>query len=362
MDVYALIIAGGVGARFWPRSKKRTPKQLLEIIGHGTMIQNTVYRLDPLIPKERILVITNSDQVDELRRQLPTIPERNILIEPTGRNTAPAIALGAEVLRKRSGTDSVMVVLPADHIVHDIHEFQRVLQSAITVAESSSNLVTLGITPTRPETGYGYIQFDDSASPNSFTHLHAYPVVTFAEKPNLATAQRFLDSGDFLWNSGMFIWKTSTVLNSIAEFLPDLSEEMSRLRPAIDTDEFVASLEVAYREMDSISVDYGVMEKAKNRYVIPSDFGWNDLGSWDEVFRIYPKDEFNNVVQGDVVLRDVRNSHISTHDARVIAVIGCEDMIVIDAEDALLICKRGRSQEVKEVVDSIKKRNLSHVL
>ena len=361
MEPYALIIAGGVGARFWPRSREHTPKQLLEIIGHGTMIQNTVSRLDPIIPRERILIVTNAHQADELQRQLPQIPPENIIIEPFGRNTAPAIGLGAEILKKRLG-DAVMVVLPADHLVHDITAFQETLSNAISVATESRGFVTIGVTPTRPETGYGYIQYHRSDEHRAYAAQDAYEVVTFAEKPNIETAKRFLESGDFVWNSGMFIWRVSTILNGIADHLPELAEELDRLEEHIDTDGFPAALENAYGEMRPISVDYGVMEKAGDRYVIPADFGWNDLGSWDEVARIFPKDESGNAVEKEMFLKDVRNCHISSANGRFVAAIGVEDLIIIDTDDAVLVCRKGQSQGVKEVVDFLRKKGLTQYL
>ncbi|MCB2205001.1 NTP transferase domain-containing protein [bacterium] len=362
MDAYALIIAGGVGARFWPRSREHSPKQLLEIIGSGTMIQNTVYRMDPIIPKERILVITSAQQEEGVRKQLPQLPPENIIVEPFGRNTAPAIGLGAQILKKRLDDDAVMLVLPADHLVHDIAAFQETLKNAIAVAEKSRGFVTIGVTPTRPETGYGYIQFQKADDERPYAAEEAYEVVTFAEKPNVETAQRFLESGDFVWNSGMFIWRVSTILNGIADHLPELSEELDRLSADIDTDRFAASLEAAYGEMRPISVDYGVMEKADHRYVLPADFGWNDLGSWDEVARLFPKDQHDNAAAGEVFLRDAYNCHVTTTDGRYAAVIGAEDLIVIDTADAVLVCHKGRSQEVKEVVDHLRKKGLGQFL
>lgn len=361
MDTYALIIAGGVGARFWPRSRGHTPKQLLEIIGHGTMIQNTVYRLDPIIPRERILIVTSAQQAEEVERQLPQIPTENIIVEPFGRNTAPAIGLGAEILKKRVG-DAVMVVLPADHLVHDITSFQETLQNAISVADESRGFVTVGVTPTRPETGYGYIQYHRSDEHRAYADQDAYRVVTFAEKPNVETANRFLESGDFVWNSGMFIWRVSTILNGIADHLPELAEELDRLEEHIDTDGFSEALEDAYGEMRPISVDYGVMEKAEDRYVIPADFGWNDLGSWDEVERIFPKDEDGNAVEKEMFLKNVRNCHISSANGRFVAAIGVEDLIIIDTDDAVLVCRKGQSQAVKEVVDFLRKKGLTQYL
>ncbi|MBI5647207.1 MAG: mannose-1-phosphate guanylyltransferase [Ignavibacteriae bacterium] len=357
MKLYALIIAGGVGARFWPRSRERSPKQLLDIVGAGTMIQNTVYRLDPLIPAENVLVVTNAVQAAEIHRQLPRVPRENILVEPAGRNTAPAIAFGAEVLRHRVG-DAVMVVVPADHLVHDVVGYQDTLKRAIRTAVKTRGLVTLGIRPTHPETGYGYIQYDDRGSDSDLGRLGAHPVKTFAEKPNLETAKMFLESGDFLWNSGMFIFKVKPILNAFAEFLPDVTDEFRRLRPLIDTPGFAAALETAYRGMRSISIDYGVMEKAENRYILPSEFGWNDLGSWDEAYRVAEKDGDENVIVGTVFARDTRRCHISTTAKRVVAAIGVEDLSIIDTDDAVLVCRRGRSQEVKDIVDLLKKQNL----
>lgn len=360
MDTYALIIAGGVGARFWPRSRERSPKQLLEIIGRGTMIQNTVYRLDPVVPKERILVVTSAGQADEVRRQLPQIPVENIIVEPFGRNTAPAIGLGALIVEKRAG-EAVMVVLPADHLVHDIATFQETLRTAVDTAVASRGYVTVGVTPTRPETGYGYIQFDRRGVEGDATGT-ACRVVTFAEKPNLETAQRFLESGDFVWNSGMFIWRTSTILNGIAEHLPELSDELSRLAEHVDTPGFDDALLSAYGEMTPISIDYGVMEKAADRFVIPADFGWNDIGSWDEVARMFPHDEDGNATQGGTFLRDVRNCHIATTDRRFVAAVGVEDLLIIDTDDAVLVCRKGRSQDVKDVVDHLRRKNMTQLL
>ncbi|MAT38513.1 MAG: mannose-1-phosphate guanylyltransferase [Ectothiorhodospiraceae bacterium] len=360
MDIHALIIAGGVGARFWPRSRERSPKQLLRILGEGTMIQNTVARLNPIVPEQNILIITNALQADEVQRQLPQIPPENIIIEPAGRNTAPAVALGAEILTKRHG-DAKMIVLPSDHIIHDVKEFHNVLDRAVRLADEQDGLVTIGIKPTHPETGYGYIQFDNDESEERDLH-GGHPVKTFAEKPNLATAEKFLASGDFVWNSGMFIWKASTVRRSIAEFLPDISDEIQRLHGSVDTDRFYHDLEVAYREMRGISIDYGIMEKAENRYVIPADFGWNDLGSWDEVYRLKEKDGTGIAEEGTVISIDVNNAHLVAGEGRVLAAIGVEDVSIIDTNDSVLVFKHGHSQTVKEVVDYLRKNNMSDYL
>jgi mannose-1-phosphate guanylyltransferase len=361
MNVYGLIIAGGVGARFWPRSRERSPKQLLEILGQGTMLQNTVARLHPIIPPENVMIVTNELQVQELRKQVPGIPDENIVVEPVGRNTAPAIALGAELLKARAG-DAVMVVLPADHLVHDVEAFQAVLRNAIHVAVKSRGLVTIGIKPTRPETGYGYIQFEDAVEDNRYARYGAYPVKTFAEKPNKETARSFISSGDFLWNSGMFIWKVSAILNNFAEHLPDMLEEFHRIRPLAGTAEYWQKLAAFYPQIRSISIDYGIMEKAERRFILPAEFGWNDLGSWDEVYRLSEKDAHNNIFQGNVFIRDVSNCHISTTPKRLAAAIGVEDLSIIATDDAVLVFKHGRSQEVKDIVDELRKKALRKYL
>lgn len=361
MEVFAVIIAGGVGARFWPKSRGRMPKQLLEIIGQGSMIQNTVLRLQPVVPAERVLIITNAEQEAEIRRQIPAVPAANILVEPVGKNTAPAIMLGAEVLKKRAG-DRVMIVLPADHLIRDVPAFHDTLRRAVSVAEKSKGLVTLGVRPTAPETGYGYIQYDETATDNPYAKDGAFPVRTFAEKPNLPTAMRFIESGDFLWNSGMFIWKCSAIKNAIAEQLPDLFEEFQRIRHLVDTDEYPRALEGAYKEMPSISIDYGVMEKAGHRYIIPVEFGWSDLGSWDEVYRLSEKDESGNAVKGTVFVEDVKNCQIVSDPSMAVAAIGVQDLIIIQTGDALLVCRRGKSQQVKNVVDFLRKNELEDYL
>lgn len=361
MNVYALIMAGGVGARFWPRSRERSPKQLLEIIGNGTMLQNTVYRLDPIVARENILIVTNKHQYHEVQRQLPQIPSENIIVEPFGRNTAPAIGLAAEILEKRV-SDAIMIALPADHLVHDIRAFHEIIERGIQVAEVTDGLVTIGIRATRPETGYGYIQYIDEQQAKDYRKLGAYRVKTFAEKPNLVTAQRFIESGDFVWNSGIFIWKASTILKAIREYLPELADELKQLNESIDTEKFSEALEMAYHEMRGISIDYGVMEKSMNTFVIPGEFGWSDLGSWDEVYRMLPKDEMGNTFSGNIFSKDTRNCYILGSDDKMIAVIGGEDQIIIDTGDALLICAKGRSQEIKEIVDHLRRKQMNEFL
>ncbi|HUL42887.1 MAG TPA: mannose-1-phosphate guanylyltransferase [Bacteroidota bacterium] len=360
-NVYAVIMAGGVGSRFWPRSREKSPKQLLEIAGKGTMIQNTVKRISRMIEPENILVVTNKVQKPIVAKQLPKIPAENIIIEPIGRNTAPCIGLAGLFVR-RLDPEAVMVVLPADHIMQDEEEFRRVLNLAIWVAYESRKLITVGIQPTRPETGYGYIQvINEDDGKNPYFSRGVSMVKTFAEKPNLATAQQFLKSGDFLWNSGMFIWRVDAIMNEIERLLPEMYRELLKVEEVLDDKSFDRVLETAYRKIRGISIDYGVMEKAKQVYVLRGDFGWSDVGSWDEVYRISGKDEHGNSVTGKALLQDTKDSLVFAGD-KIVATVDVDNLIVIVTDDAVLVCKRGRSQDVKEVVDYLRRKQMSEFL
>jgi mannose-1-phosphate guanylyltransferase len=359
--VYAVIMAGGVGTRFWPRSREKSPKQLLEILGKGTMIQNTVKRLEPLVGPLDTFVITNRVQRSLVQKQLPAVPEDNILDEPVGRNTAPCIGLAALHLR-RLDPDAVMLVMPADHTIQKIGEFHRILGIAITAAGESGSLLTIGIQPTRPETGYGYIQIHTDEGPhNPYHDRGVLKVKTFAEKPNPQTAERFLASGDFLWNSGMFVWRADAILREIERSLPDLYAELKRIEPVIGTPQYQSTVETVYGMIRGISIDYGVMEKSENVFVIPADLGWNDLGSWDEVFRIAGRDPHGNSITGKVIQKDMKNCYVYSPE-KVVATIGVEDLIIVNTDDALLVCRVGQSQEVKEVSDYLKRKQMFEYL
>ncbi len=360
-NAFAVIMAGGVGTRFWPRSREKSPKQLLEILGKGTMIQNTVQRLDPIVSPHQVYVITNRVQKAQVRTQLASLPSENIIDEPLGRNTAPCIGLAALHLR-RVDPDAVMVVIPADHVIREVEEFHRVLRLAVMTAYESGGLLTIGIKPTHPETGYGYIQIlteEDPSTPHYSRGVRR--VKTFAEKPNLTTAERFLASGDFLWNSGMFVWRVDAILREIERCLPDLWKELQKIDSAIGTPQYQATLELAYGLIRGISIDYGVMEKTRNVFVIPADLGWNDLGSWDEVARLSGKDASGNSITGTVIQRDTSNCFIYS-PGKMVATIGAEDLIIVNTEDALLICRKGMSQDVKEISDYLKRKQMNEYL
>ena|ERR1051326_68537 len=360
-NVYAVIMAGGVGSRFWPRSREKSPKQFLEIVGKDTMIQQTVRRISTLIKPEHTFVVTNKVQKPMVTKQLPQIPVENVIIEPFGRNTAPCIGLAALFIRKLD-PEAVMVVLPSDHVMHDEDEFRRVLGLAIWVAYESGKLVTVGIQPTRPETGYGYIQvIDDEDKLNPYLERGVYRVKTFAEKPDRSSAQQFMQSGDFLWNSGMFIWRVESILNEIGKQLPEMYDELKKVDGAIGTESYQHVVETAYRTIRNISIDYGVMEKTSGVYVIKGNFGWSDVGSWDEVYRISGRDDHKNSVTGKVFLHNTRNTLVHAGD-KLVAMIGVEDLIVIATDDAVLICRQGESQEVKEIVDYLRRKQMTEFL
>jgi mannose-1-phosphate guanylyltransferase len=354
-----LIMAGGAGTRFWPKSRERHPKQLLPIIGEGTMLQNTVRRLQPLVPAENIFVISNTVQYPGIVKQLPMLPVENIIVEPRPKNTAACIGLGAIRLQERE-PDGVMIVLPADHLIGDDEVFRETLSNAAKIAAEKDVLITIGIQPGYPATGYGYIQYsEERISAGSAT---AYRVKTFAEKPNLETAQRFLDSGDFLWNSGIFVWRLPVIMAQLEEHLPHLHDGLREIAPYLGKPEQNQIVDRVYQQIKSISIDYGVMEKAQNVVVLRGQFRWNDLGSWDEVYKLLPKDQDYNATCDQPHLMLESSGCLVDVPGKTVAALGLRDLIIVETEDALLLCPRSRAQDVKELVELIKRRKLPHLL
>jgi mannose-1-phosphate guanylyltransferase len=350
MEVFAIIMAGGIGSRFWPRSKQKAPKQLMKIFGDNTMIQDTVARLDGIVENKNIFVITNEIQKPQVIEQLPQLPTENIIDEPFGKNTAACIGLSAAIVKKKN-TDAVMITLPADHFIKDVKEFQENMNVAIEFAKKSKGLVTIGINPNKPETGYGYIQIDDKDSDENI-----HKVLTFAEKPNLATAKRFMKAGDFLWNSGMFIWSVDAIWEEIKTHMPDLYSGINEIYTAYETDDFKKVLREVYGQLKSISIDYGVMEKSKNVYLTKGYFDWSDVGSWEAVYELTEKDGNDNAKIGEVYSSDTFSSYLYSPN-KFTAVIGGHNLIVIDTKEALLICDRNHAQDVKNIVDYLKMNN-----
>lgn len=344
----ALIMAGGRGERFWPRSRQNMPKQFLSLTDDKkTMLQLTVERIQPLVGLEDIYIVTNRGYRELVRSQLPGLPEGNILCEPVGKNTAPCIGLGAVHMAKRYG-EAVMMVLPSDHLIKYTSLFLNTLSDACEVAEQGGNLVTLGIAPDCPETGYGYIKFQPER-----TLGRAFAVERFVEKPDLETAKAYLDSEQYLWNSGMFIWKTSTILENLQAHLPETYAGLCRIGEAIGTEREEQVLEREFQAFQAESIDYGVMEKAKNIYILSGAFGWDDVGSWLAVSRIKRSNELGNVVEGNVVTVDTRDTIIQG-GGKLIAAVGLEDMIVVDSEDALLICEKAHAGDIRKVLENLK--------
>ena len=344
---YAVIMAGGIGSRFWPASRKERPKQFLDVFGDGTLIQNTVARLQGLIPPERCLIVTHERYIEQTQKQLPAVPDENILAEPISRNTAPCITYAATTLADRD-PDATMVVLPADHVIGNVERFHSTLEVALEAAQEPDALVTIGIEPTYPATGYGYIQYDGDEQEED-AELEAYPVRTFAEKPDQSTAERFIDSGDFLWNSGMFIWRADTILNQVERHLPDAHKAFEPVRAAGDgVDE--ETLTQAFKDSPRISIDYGVMEQADSVYVVPGSFEWNDVGDWRAVYDLSEKDEHGNVIEGNVIMQDSSRCYVQAGD-RLVVLVGLHDSVVVDTDDAVLVCNRESAQQVKQVVE-----------
>lgn len=349
---YAVIMAGGVGSRFWPSSRAAKPKQFLNLLGERTMIQMTVDRILPLINPERIFVITNDTYVDLVHEQLPEIPYRNIIGEVMAKNTAPCVALAASIL-KGIDPDASMVVLPADHHIQDPARFLGFLDTAFQKAESGAHLVTVGITPHRPETGYGYIQQDDSHCDTLAGNM-VCKVKSFAEKPDIHTAIRFLQSGDFLWNSGMFIWRADTILAEFRRHLPEMAI-LAKQVPAITDAGFKAGVDAFYKSANSISIDYGIMEKAETVHVVPGEFGWSDVGSWLAVYELADKDANGNVLQGGPGLFvDSAHCLAKTSSGRFVAMVGLDGVALVETDDTLMLCRIEAAQDVKKVVDTLK--------
>ena len=349
--MYAVILAGGVGTRLWPRSRQSHPKQFTDITGSGrTLIQATVDRLAGLVPPERVYVITGAAYTELTREQLPELPRENILVEPEGKNTAPAIGLACAHLHRRD-PEAVAAFLPADHVVQDTRAFQTALASAVQAAEAGY-LVTLGIEPRSPHTGYGYIKRDerlDIPAP-----LPVYRVERFLEKPDLETARRFLADGRYFWNGGIFVTQVETMLGEMARQLPQLHANLRRIEEALGSPEAEQVLAEVWPGMPTVSIDYGVMEQAQQVAVVPLDAGWNDVGSWDALEEVIRKDGNGNcLVSGEQLGLDIRGN-IIVGDKRFIALIGIEDLVVVDTEDALLIGRKSEMQRVKEVVEQLR--------
>jgi mannose-1-phosphate guanylyltransferase len=344
---WAVVMAGGAGTRFWPASRRAKPKQLLPLAGPESLIATTVARIAPVIPPERVLVVTAAHLVEPTRAELPSVPAENVLAEPAARNTAPCVGWAAEVARARD-PEAVLVVLAADHHVTNAAEYERVTRVAIGAATSGS-LVTLGMKPTRPETGYGYLEVGPALGDGSHRALR------FVEKPSRAVAEEYVASGRFLWNSGNFFFRADAVLGEIAKQLPALASGLAKMREQRFSAE---SIREVFPTLPSISIDHGVMEKAADVRVVPADFGWSDVGSWVTAWELAEKDAAGNaVVDADAVVADARGNYVRAPEGKIVAIIGVTDLVVVDTGDALLVMPRERAQDVKLAVEALGKRS-----
>jgi mannose-1-phosphate guanylyltransferase len=358
---YAVIMAGGGGTRLWPVSRKESPKQLLPLLGEETLFQSTVNRLEKLFPPERILVVTVAEQARQMKVQVPSIPAENYILEPMPRGTASVVALAAAVLKKRDPQAS-MAILTADHFIRNKDLFRYLISTAFQVAEKEY-LVTLGINPTSPSTGYGYIE---QGEPIEGQYQYpVYHVKRFREKPDHATAEEMLRTGGYSWNSGMFVWRADTILAEIKQQMPELSSTVAQISDAWNTPQQDETLQALWPGIKSQTIDYGIMEKAERVAVLPADgLGWSDVGSWDSLFEVlFPDSDGNVTVNAQQLLLDTNNTLIyGSSNKRLIVTIGLDDTVIVDAGDVLMICKTDQSQRVRDVVEHLKKHNQENYL
>jgi mannose-1-phosphate guanylyltransferase len=365
LTVHAVILAGGRGTRFWPRSRTRTPKQLLNIVGKDTMLQQTVARLKPLIPAEHIWTVTNAEQAIAVRKQVPAAARKRVLIEPMGRNTAAAIGLAAIHLRHAARGDALMAVLPADHYISEPQKYREIVTSALDVAREPGQMVVLGIPPTRPDTGFGYVE--RMGDPNATKGFPVFAVRRFTEKPELKLAQEYVASGNYHWNAGMFFWRVSTFLGNLKRFLPKTHAALEKLAELTGTRSYPAKLRAIYPKLENISVDYAVLEPATRVegpprvFVIPADVGWSDIGSWAAVYQLLAKNNGENVFAADGLTLDAEGNFLWS-PSKFVAAIGVRDLVLVETPDALLICPRDRAQDVAKIVKRLEEQHRKSLL
>lgn len=347
-EIYVVIMAGGTGTRFWPYSRNSKPKQFLDVVGTGrSLLQMTFDRFEPFVPKENILIVSNDIYKETIKDQLPSLKNDQILLEPIKRNTAPCIAYAAYKIKKKD-PNALMVVAPSDHLILQEEKFLKVIEKAINNATVEDHLITIGIKPHKPETGYGYIQYHDSDK-------EVKKVKTFTEKPNLELAEKFLESGEFVWNSGIFVWSVESIVDAFNKYQTELADTFSEGNDSYFTDKEANFIKKAYSHSKSISIDYAVMEKANNVHVVLGDFGWSDLGSWDALHELKKKDENDNVVEATSILYDCSSNYIKTSNKNKLMVLSdLEGYLVADFDDVLLVCKKDDTKKFKTFVTEVK--------
>ncbi|MFA5329233.1 MAG: mannose-1-phosphate guanylyltransferase [Prolixibacteraceae bacterium] len=355
---YCLIMAGGSGTRFWPRSVAKKPKQYLSLFGDKSLIQETVQRFANFIPEESIYVVSAKGQKVVLEEQTTNLPKENMIYEPFGKNTLPAIGLAALFIAEKD-QEGIMVVSPSDHLIQNDELFRQTIESAVKIADEKDGIVTIGITPKYPATGYGYVKTAEEVKIGQT--IRSFEVNKFVEKPNLEVATGYLKTGGFYWNSGIFIFKVSVFLDSVKKYAAALYADLLRIKEHIGAVGYEEALTKIYGEVESISIDYGILEKADNVFLVQGDFVWNDLGSWEEVYKYDKKDENGNAQTGEAILLDTKNSYVYAPDS-LVAVVGLEDVIVVQEGNTILVCRRDRAEDIKAVVGEITKRKLNQYL
>jgi mannose-1-phosphate guanylyltransferase len=350
---YALIMAGGVGSRFWPVSRTDFPKQFIDFFGVGkTLIQSTYDRFLDICPPENIFIVTNEIYVSLIKEQLPSLADNQILAEPIMRNTAPCVAYGSMKIAELN-PDAIIVVAPSDHTIANQSAFKTAIGQCLQAASENESLITLGIKPSRPDTGYGYIQYTENNLP---TDEQIYKVKLFTEKPNLELARTFIQSGDFLWNAGIFIWSAKSINNAFKKHLPEMHEIFALGTSAYNTDMEKSFISGAYQQCTNISIDFAIMEKAENVYVLPADFGWSDLGTWSSIYEMAEKDYVGNAVipSEQVMMFDSSNCMVNMPKEKMVILQGLHDYIVVESNDILLVCPRTEEESVKQIVADVK--------
>ncbi len=346
-NLYVVIMAGGIGTRFWPYSRNTKPKQFLDVLGTGkTLIQSTCDRFMPLCPAENIYVVTNEEHQAITLEQLPQLNKEQVLTEPMRKNTAACIAYASHKIHQKN-SEAIIVVSPADHLIQNEEDFQTTIKKAVEQAKANDKLITLGIKPTRPETGYGYIQFIEGKG-------YLKKVKTFTEKPELALAKKFIETGEFVWNAGIFIWGSKAILEAIGKYLPEMAEIFDEVTPKLNTAEEKQAIEAAYAQCKNVSIDFGVMEKADNVYVALSSFAWSDLGSWASLHDISKRDDQNNCVNGDALLYDTRNTIVRGEENKLVVVQGLNGYLVGVFDNVVIVCEKDKEEMFRRYVNDVK--------
>lgn len=357
-NLFTLIMAGGSGTRFWPRSKAAKPKQYLNLFGTDSLLQSTIKRFSIFTATDNIYVVSGRSQAEVLEQQTTMLPKANLIYEPVGKNTLPCIGLAA-MFAERENPDGVMVVTPSDHLIENDELFRDTVLAAVKIADEQNGIVTIGITPTYPATGYGYVQTAEDITGSEI--IKQFKVERFVEKPNEIKAAEYLKQGGFYWNSGLFVFKISVFLDAVKQFAPALYADLRKIQADLGNPSFEQTLDTIYRAVEGISVDYGIMEHAKNIYLVEGNFVWNDLGSWESVYLTAEKEENGNAGAGESIIIDSKNSYIYS-ETGLIALVGLDDVIVVQDGNTTLVCKRDKAEEIKKVVDKLKAENKNQYL